>query len=458
MSRAIFIKHRLSISVLAIVALTATACATGSDSTQSTSLPETIQTATSPSATVLSETPPPEVSATQPPTPATAPTTTSTTIPQPLVDNIAVVTQNSRTCSLHSDGTVSCWGGYPFDQDGNRIRFDHDIPNRIVNITNAISITSSRIHACVIHADQTVSCWGHNSNGQLGDGTTDNSSSKKPVKAQNISDAIDISAGYGHSCVLHVGGAVSCWGSNEFGQLGNGETADSYVPAQVGGIVDAAAVAAGEDHSCALHAGGAVSCWGSNEFGQLGNGTADDSATPVRVQGITDAVTIAAGYRYSCTIHTDGEVSCWGSNRFGTLGHGETIDHYDFSANPARVPGVSQTVSLHTDNQYLCALRADNTAMCWGYDKYGIFSDTDGSGADITAPTELYHSRYITSMSAGGGYICVIHTDTTVYCWGYDRIHMIGENWEEEQVTDGKLGRAYTDPNRNLAYIIAPPA
>ena len=457
-ARASFSKHRLNLPVLAIIILVATACATSSDTTQPTTTPETIATTAAPSTTAPSETPPPDVSATQPPTPTTVLPTTSTTLPQPLSDNIAIVTQNSITCSLHSDGTVYCWGGYPFDQDGNRIRFDHDIPNRIAKITNATSITSSRIHVCVTHSDQTVSCWGHNSSGQLGDGTTNNSSSRKPVKAQGISDAIEASAGYDHSCVLHVGGAVSCWGSNEFGQLGNGESSDSYVPARVDGIVDAVAVAAGEDHTCALHAEGAVSCWGSNEFGQLGNGTTENSATPVKVQEITDAVSIAVGYKYSCTIHTKGDVSCWGSNRFGTLGYGDNIDHYDFSVNPELVPGVSQTESLHTDNQYLCALRTDNTAICWGYDKYGIFNGTNGSGADITTPIELSYSRYITSMSAGGGYICVIHTDTTVYCWGYDRIHTIGQNWQEEQITDGKLGRAYTNPNRNLAYIIAPPA
>ena len=365
------------------------------------------------------------------------------------------MTDNTSSCSLREDGSVYCWGAHPFDENGNRIRFDTDIPFKQAGISNAIAIAAGIAHTCVVHTDGTLSCWGDNYRGNLGNGT--DIYSDTPVKVSRISDAKDVSAAPDHSCALHAGGAVSCWGSNEFGQLGNGEAADSYVPARIDGIVDAASVAAGGDHSCALHAGGAVSCWGSNEFGQLGNGTTDDSATPVRVQGITDAVSIAVDYRYSCAIHTDGEVSCWGSNRFGTLGHGETIDHYDFSANPARVPEVSQTASLHTDRQYLCALRADNTAICWGYDKYGIFSGTDGSGADITAPTELYHSRYITSMSAGGGYICVIHTDTTIYCWGYDRIHMIGENWEEEQVTDGKLGRAYTDPNKNLAYIIAPP-
>ena len=349
-----------------------------------------------------------------------------------------------------------CWGAYPFDGDGNRVRFDTDIPSKQAGISNAIAIASGIAHTCVVHKDGTVSCWGINFYGVLGGGTTNHSAT--PVKAIGIVDALDINVSGAHSCVLHVGGAVSCWGSNEFGQLGNGENSDSYVPARVAGIVDAVAVAAGEDHTCALHAGGAVSCWGSNEFGQLGDGTTGNSATPVKVQDITDAVSIAVGYRYSCAIHTDGEISCWGSNRFGTLGYGDSIDHYDFSANPTRVLGVSQTVSLHIDEQYVCALRFDDTAICWGYDKYGIFSGTDGSEADITAPTELSYSRYITSMSAGGGYICVIHTDTTVYCWGYDQIHMIGENWQEDEVTDGKLGRAYTDPNRNLAYIIAPTA
>jgi alpha-tubulin suppressor-like RCC1 family protein len=61
-----------------------------------------------------------------------------------------------------------------------------------------------------------------------------------------------------HTCALSVGGAVACWGNNDFGQ--------TAVPGNASrGQV---AVAAGLYHACALSAGGAVACWGDNSDGQ----------------------------------------------------------------------------------------------------------------------------------------------------------------------------------------------
>ena len=181
-----------------------------------------------------------------------------------------------------------------------------------------------------------------------------------PVKVAGISDATAIAAGGDHSCALHPTGEVSCWGSNAYGELGNGQStgdpqdnsADSAVPVKVIGISDATAIVTGGNHTCALLRTGEVSCWGRNTYGELGNGqsTGDpqdnsaDSAVPVKVIGISDATAIAEGGFHSCALHRTGEVSCWGGNIYGELGTGKsTGDRQDtsiYSPKPVKVTGL----------------------------------------------------------------------------------------------------------------------
>ena len=137
-------------------------------------------------------------------------------------------------------------------------------------------------------SDGTVECWGDNARGQLGNGSTTNSST--PVQVTGLSNIQAISRGVSHNCALDASGNVYCWG--------DGVTTPEFV------LSGASAISAGGNHTCALMTTGTVECWGFNGTllggvnGELGNGSTGNSLTPVTVTGISNAVAVEGGVTF----------------------------------------------------------------------------------------------------------------------------------------------------------------
>jgi hypothetical protein len=153
-----------------------------------------------------------------------------------------------------------------------------------------------------------VSCWG----ATRGDSPPD--VSPAPTVVGGIDFVVEVlDSAVVVNCVLSPLGQVHCWGSAEYGGLGDGLNQDSYLEAtSVAGITTAIALADSNGfHSCAVLLNGRIACWGGNNFnGELGDGTTDPATTPVLVQGIDDAVAACAGAAHTCAVHADGSVSC----------------------------------------------------------------------------------------------------------------------------------------------------
>ena len=323
----------------------------------------------------------------------------TTPVPVTSIANASsVATGAFHTCVVTPGGGVSCWGLNSFGQIGSAVPLDglQTTPVAVPGLSGVTAVSAGSEHTCALLSNGTVSCWGANSFGQLGDGTTTNRSTPQVIPGLTGVTALGSGSGYHHTCVVRTGGNLRCWGSNADGELGTGTASPQQTtPVNVVGVTGATAVAtgggAGREHTCAILAGGAVSCWGSNVFGELGIGSVSTGprANPTPVPGLTGATAIACGEAHSCTLLGNGTMRCWGDNADAQLGNGDTTGAIQTS--PVAVTGLTNVVGIGLGFRHGCAVRSDGRLWCWG----GNF---DGSVGDGTSTDQGVDNRRFTPV------------------------------------------------------------
>jgi alpha-tubulin suppressor-like RCC1 family protein len=164
------------------------------------------------------------------------------------------------------------------------------VPRPVPGLDDIVQVAPGGDHTCALRSDGSVWCWGAAYDGQLGDGLQQDRMA--PAAVPGLSDIKQISANGNMTCAVHGTGRISCWGSNTAGQLGRDTTTESCqsqwgpcsaVPGEVEGLEGATMVVSGGRHACAWTESNTLACWGSNLWGQLGDGTGVDRSTPVQV-------------------------------------------------------------------------------------------------------------------------------------------------------------------------------
>ncbi|HEU4993433.1 MAG TPA: hypothetical protein VFT29_01365 [Gemmatimonadaceae bacterium] len=313
-----------------------------------------------------------------------------------------------------------------------------------------VAIAAGESHNCVLLSDNSVWCWGSNSNGQLGIGSTSNSS--VPVRVAGLS-AQKLEAGGFNTCVL-TSGQPWCWGRNEWGQLGNGSmAANSTTPIAVSWPISDAVeqLSVGWALACARVANGETYCWGQNSSGGVGSPATTDmcsgqfcARTPVRISTTRTYTDVDVGIQGGCAIGSDGLAYCWGSRSFGALGDGVQVARCTIAgvlrsqcaSEPTLVAGDNHFKKIQFGAQYVCAIRADDQAMCWGSNDGGELGVGSLQPGNAFSPLSVVGEQTFASLSAVDGieltaHVCGLNAAGDALCWGWNK--------------DGQLGAANKD-------------
>lgn len=299
------------------------------------------------------------------------------------------------------------------------------------------SMAGNAFHTCVVASKQ-VFCWGDNSSGQLGDLSSVDHSTPQPIKYVNGIQAgtvIDVGVGNYFSCARAWTGGIRklyCWGSNAYGQLGDGTFTGKTGPVPVTGLLaglDIQDFAVGANGACAI-AGSRTFCWGWNPDGQVGDGTTVSKNTPTKITGGTlgtqNVIDVSTDNYHSCVVTSNADVTlqkayCWGRNSYGQLGNGTTTN----SLVPVQLSGGGITDveigSLHT-----CILTYNAKLWCTGYNGEGALGQGNTTNrSTVGSVTAVYGATSMTtfsSFSLGGYQTCAVVSGAVyngkVFCWG----------------------------------------
>lgn len=164
-----------------------------------------------------------------------------------------------------------------------------------------------------IREDGLVWAWGENDLGEVGDGTARKPFSPAPLAG--IEGARSVAAGFGFSLAVDGRGNAWFWGTLMMPPPRNaeGRPLGNPWPQRLDGIPPVRAAAAGGwDHAVLLLEDGTVRAFGSNRYGNLGDGTMEDRSRPVRVKGLDRIVAVDVMYETNVALRRDGTVWTWG--------------------------------------------------------------------------------------------------------------------------------------------------
>ena len=350
----------------------------------------------------------------------------------------AVSAGGRQTCALLAGGSAECWGYDNYGQLGDaRTSSTTNVPVAVIGLSGAVQVSSGYGFTCALVTGGTVECWGFNANGQLGDGT--GTGSLSPVNVLGLTGPVASisSASGGGTCAVITGGAVQCWGSNAYDELGPGGGAFLEATTVSGLSGPAVAVATGERHSCALINDGTVQCWGAQWSGELGDGSySASSPTPETVLGVggvghlQGVTAVTTGAFFTCALLSGGTVDCWGDNSTGELGNGYGNPGIAQSyPTPVPVSGISGAVRLSAAGYHTCAVVSGGTVRCWGDNNEGELGD--GTNVFAGVPSTVSGISGASDVTTGGGSAleeqsCALLSGGSVDCWGSNAEGQLG--------------------------------
>ena len=408
---------------------------------------------------------------------------------------------DAHTCAVLNGGELKCFGANTAGQigSGGTVALG-DATSEIGDALAAVSLGAGRsvravsagnLHTCAVLDNASVKCFGEGDNGRLGYGATTDIGRTTASMGDGL-PAVDLgtgrtakllATGAAHTCVVLDNDAVKCWGLNDDGQLGLGDTnargdgageMGDALPAVSLGLsagVRVVAIAAGDAHSCVLLSSGAVQCWGAGGNGRLGSGNENSRGDEAGEMGASlpnvdlgagrTAKAISVGAAHTCVIRDLNDVVCWGDGSFGRLGTSGGDDvgilSSQMGAGLTAVPlGAGRTaVAVSAGATHTCAVLNNNTVKCWGGGANGRLGtgnqndrgDQPDELGDNFAAIALGTSRTARTVVAGVAHTCVVLDTWALKCFGLGSSGRLGSG------STSTLGDGANEMGDNLTSV-----
>jgi alpha-tubulin suppressor-like RCC1 family protein len=257
-----------------------------------------------------------------------------------------------------------------------------------------------------------------------------------------------IAAGNSHTLAINYDGTVRAWGKNSNGQLGNNTTTDSTIPTLVSGLSNVVAVTTGIDSSYALKSDGTVWSWGYNGAAQLGDGTQTDRYTPVQVNGLpANIVDIDAGKYFMMAMTSDGKVYTWGYNTNLQLGH-----HLDYSLYQFPDLAYTGAIAIDAGDDFSTVLGVDHTVYTWGANNVGQLGLNTSSTVNNGTPTVVPSLNNVMFLKAGAETAMAEKTDGTMWAWGNNANGQIGDGTTINRIAPVQLSGISSLQDFSIGY------
>jgi len=355
------------------------------------------------------------------------------------VSGMLVAVGTSATAGATPTPVLEGWGYNAFGQLGNGTTNSSSTPvtTALPGGVTATALATGGYHTLAIGSDGNLYAWGDNGFGQLGDGTTNSTSTPEEITLPGGVQPTEIAAGIYDSFAVGSDGRVYAWGDNSLAELGNGTTTSSTTPVAVSlpNGLTFHGLAAGNYTTFAIGSNGTLYGWGYNDKGQLGDNTVTTPLSPITVSlpaGV-QAADVAAGLHSALAVSTTGQVYAWGGNDYGQLGDGTTNDSEKPKAITlaAGVTGTKVASALYTS----LAIGSNGKVYAWGYNADGEVGD--GTTVNRTSPKAitLPGGASAAAISAGAYSPMVLTTSGGIDTWGQNGYGQLGNGSTTNSLT-----------------------
>jgi len=295
----------------------------------------------------------------------------------------------------------------------------------------AQSVATGASHACAVTSAGEIRCWGSDMFGQLGNGAS-GTIEQSPVLAGSDTDWAAVTAGGDHTCALKTDGSVFCWGANSRGALGVLDVLDRDTPTRTSVAGPWNEISAGQGHTCGILSDGTLWCWGRNDHGQAGAPAGTDLLMPTPLDPATTWTSIGAGELHSCGVRA-GAVLCWGSNSAAQLGTGATDG--STHATPAAASTSGTFLAVTSGGAHSCALQDGGAVICWG----GASAGQVGGGVVAFSSPPIAAGADMASLVSAGGLFSLAIQGGDLYTWGSNTNGELADPGATDRSTPGMV-------------------